>query len=116
MKDFIELQGASGAVYRFRLWPSGADHQPIAGNYVCVRADGDNVQVVHVGETIDLSELRKTLPKKVRDATTQVYTRLNVARAIRHAEHDDLMARDQPRRTRAPRSELAPPAEVPRSG
>ena len=102
MRDFIDLQGASGAAYRFRLWPAGADHLPIAGNYVCVRADGDDFEIVSIGETLDLSGLRDSLPRKVREATTHVYTRLNVARAIRCAEHEDLMARYRPSRTRAP--------------
>ena len=95
MREFIDLQGVSGAAYRFRLLPLGASHQPIAGNYVCVRAEGADFEVVSVGETIDLSELRKALPKKVREATTHVYTRLNIARATRCAEHEDIVARHQ---------------------
>src|SRR5689334_20403249 len=102
MKDFIDLRGASGAAYRFRLWPDGAHHPPIAGNYVCVRAEGADFEIASVGETLDLSELKKVLPKKVRESTTHIYTRLNVARATRCAEHDDLMALQQPARRRAP--------------
>jgi len=100
MKDFIDLQGASGAAYRFRLWPDGATHPPIAGNYVCVRAEGADMEILSVGETLDLSDLRKGLPKKVREAATHVYTRLNVARATRCAEHEDIKARQEaaPRR------------------
>jgi len=104
MKEFIDLQGASGAAYRFRLWPNGAPHQPIAGNYVCVRAERDTYEIVSVGETLDLSQVRGKLTKRVRDATTHIYTRLNVARANRTAEHEDLMAgHGGPRsRSRAP--------------
>ncbi len=102
MRDFIDLHGASGAAYRFRLWPDEANHLPIAGNYACVRAEGASFEVVSVGETIDLSELRKALPKKVREATTHVYTRLNVARASRCAEHEDLIAARPGRSARAP--------------
>jgi len=102
MKDFIDLRGASGAAYRFRLWPDGVHHPPIAGNYVCVRADGADFEIASVGETLDLSELRKALPKKVRETTTHIYTRLNVARATRCAEHDDLVAHQQRVPRRAP--------------
>ncbi|MBS0331616.1 MAG: hypothetical protein JSS35_02505 [Proteobacteria bacterium] len=102
IREFIDLQGASGAAYRFRLWPDGSDHQPIAGNYACVRVEGAGFEVVSVGETLDLSELRKALPKKVREATTHIYTRLNVARATRCAEHEDLMARRPANGPRAP--------------
>jgi hypothetical protein len=101
MREFIDLQGASGAAYRFRLWPADAPHQPIAGNYVCVRAERDGYEIVSVGETLDLSQVRGKLTKRVRDATTQIYTRLNVARAIRTAEHEDLLARHGSSRSRA---------------
>ena len=30
MREFVELQGASGASYRVRLWPAGEGHLPIA--------------------------------------------------------------------------------------
>lgn len=96
MKDFIDLQGASGATYRFRLWPEDAPHQPIAGNYACVREDGDKVTVLAVGETIDLSHAPRELPKALREKTTHLFTRLNVARASRVAEHEDLAGRFPP--------------------
>jgi hypothetical protein len=96
MKDFIDLPGASGASYRFRFWPEGRPHQPIAGNYVCVRADPGEAgayEVVHVGESTDLSRVRAELPKALRAAGMLVFTRLNIARAARTAEHEDLLAR-----------------------
>lgn len=101
MKTFIDLEGASGAAYRFRLWAEGAPHPPIAGNYACVRQDGDRLVVVSVGETLDLSRLHRDLPKRVRENATHIYTRLNVARAVRNAEHEDLIARHGASRARA---------------
>ena len=64
----------------------------MAGNYVCVRAEGEEFQVVSIAETLDLSQVRDSLPKRVRENTTHVYTRLNVARATRCAEHEDIAA------------------------
>jgi hypothetical protein len=101
MKDFIDLQGASGATYRFRLWAEGAPHLPIAGNYLCARESGDGYAVIGVGECMDLSQVRDQLPKRLREATTHIYTRLNVARATRSAEHEDLAARHPSARSRA---------------
>ena len=92
MQDFVDLRGASGATYRFRLWPAGAPHQPMAGNYVCVQATGKDYAVLTVGECLDLSLARDQLPKRIRDATTHIYTRLNIARATRACEHEDLAA------------------------
>lgn len=68
MQNFIDLPGASGALYRFRLWPDGAGHLPIAGNYVIVRADPDGVRVLLVGASNDLSRARADWSRAVREA------------------------------------------------
>jgi hypothetical protein len=97
MREFVDLRGASGNLYRFRLWPEGGAHPPIAGNYIVLREDGDDVKVLLAGVTSDLSqaanECRKLLAK---DAEARLYTRLNVARALRSAEHDDIVAAYRP--------------------
>ncbi len=36
--DFVDLIGASGRSYRFRVWP-GPAHPPIAGNYLVYDLD-----------------------------------------------------------------------------
>ena len=92
MKDFIDLQGASGAQYRFRVWPDGAPHVPIGGNYVYLREDAVGVTVLVVGETNDLSKARADWPKAMPPGAARAFTRLNVSRAIRTAEHQDLAA------------------------
>jgi hypothetical protein len=92
MNDFIDLAGASGARYRFRLWPEGAPHVPIAGNYVYVREDADGFTVIAMGETDDLSRARADWAKAAKRGATHVYTRLNVPRAVREAEHADISA------------------------
>lgn len=92
MQDIIDLKGASGAVYRFRIWPEGAAHLPIAGNYVFIKAGDDGFTVLLVGATNDLSKARGDWGKVARRGATHVFTRLNVARAVRTAEHDDLVA------------------------
>lgn len=92
MTSIIDLRGASGATYRFRLWAEGTAHPPLAGNYACVRLRGEEVEVLGVGDTPDLSRLREDLPKRIREASPGIYTRLNVARSTRTAEHEDLVA------------------------
>jgi hypothetical protein len=84
--DFVDLQGASGQTYRFRQWPPGGHHQPIAGNYALVRTRA----VVGLGVADNLAEVCGhvgALPQGV-----AIYTRLNVSRARREAEHLDLAA------------------------
>lgn len=92
MKDFIDLQGASGAFYRFRIWPESAAHLPIAGNYVFLRAEPSGFTILLVGTTNDLSQARRAWDKVATAGATHAYTRLNVARATRTAEHEDLVA------------------------
>jgi len=93
MKDFIELEGASHARYRFRVWPEGAPHLPTGGNYIYVRKEPEGFTVLMVGETNDLSQARAEWSKAARRGATHVFTRLNVSRAIRTAEHQDLAVR-----------------------
>ena len=97
MRDFVDLRGASGSFYRFRLWPEGGAHPPIAGNYIVARDEPAALKVVLAGVTADLSqaalECRKALAK---DPQARLYTRLNVARAQRVAEHDDIVAEHKP--------------------
>lgn len=90
MNDFLDLKGASGARYRFRQWPEGAAHLPAAGNYAYVRAEASGHTVLWVGETNDLSKARADWNEGKRRGATHVFTRLNVARAVRIAEHEDL--------------------------
>jgi hypothetical protein len=92
MQEFIDLQGASGATYRFRLRVEGASHLPTAGNYVLVQEAATGVKVLTVGVATDLS-LVKSPPKPRADRKpTHLFTRLNIARAVRTSEHEDLVA------------------------
>lgn len=86
--EFVDLQGASGQTYRFRKWPPTGHHLPIAGNYALVLTR--TREVVALGLVDNLAELRRELG----DLATGVaiYTRLNVSRALREADHLDLAA------------------------
>lgn len=90
MTDFIDLQGVSGASYRFRVWPEGLPHPRIGGNYLYVRRDSGSLTVFRIGETDDLSQARAGWPNARRKGATHVYTRLNVSEQVRVAEHRDL--------------------------
>jgi hypothetical protein len=96
MQDFIDLQGASGTPYRFRRRPDGASHLPTAGNYVLVQESASGFKVMTVGVSLDLSRLRPPGPARAGRRQTHLFTRLNVARAARSAEHEDLVANYSP--------------------
>lgn len=97
MDDFIDLQGRSGARYRFRVWPEGLPHPRIGGNYLYVRQDPGRVTVFRIGETDDLSQARAGWANAQRKGATHVYTRLNVSEQVRVAEHRDLSSRHRRR-------------------
>lgn len=86
--DFVDLQGASGQTYRFRRWPPTGHHLPIAGNYALVRTRGR--EVVGLGVLDNLAEARSQVGAL--QPGVALYTRLNVSRAHREAEHADLAA------------------------
>lgn len=96
MQDFIDLQGASGASYRFRRRQEGVLHLPTAGNYVLVQEAGETFKVLTVGTSSDLSVVHTPAAARSGPKPTHLYTRLNVGRAVRSAEHDDLVARYEP--------------------
>ncbi|WP_133255027.1 hypothetical protein [Phenylobacterium hankyongense] len=98
MREIVDLRGGSGRTYRFRLWPEGAAHTPMAGNYVVLREEPAGFTVVLAGTSEDLSGARTKWRKAARDqSSTHVFTRLNVSRAVRVAEHDDLVAHYRPK-------------------
>lgn len=84
--DFIDIPGSSGTAYRFRRWPRSGAHPSIAGNFaVVVERTG---AVLAVGVVDDLSRVREQLETLPPGAT--LFTRFNVARRLREAEHADI--------------------------
>ena len=97
MKDFVDLRGASGTFYRFRLWPEGGTHPPIAGNYIVLRDEASGLKVLLAGVTSDLSQAAAECRRqRAGEPDARLYTRLNVARAVRTAEHEDIVAEHKP--------------------
>ena len=96
MHEFLDLKGASGAFYRFRLWPECAAHLPIAGNYVLVQEAAAGFKVLAVGASMNLAMARPAAPGRGRRKPVHVYTRLNVSRQLRTSEHEDLVAHYKP--------------------
>ena len=89
MKLYIDLQGASGAVYRYKLAEDGDPRTTIAGNFVYVDAAG---HVVYAGEANNLHSAGTRWSEAVaRHKATHLYTRLNVSGASRTEEFKDLV-------------------------
>ncbi|MDP3173738.1 MAG: hypothetical protein Q8M88_04830 [Phenylobacterium sp.] len=97
MNRFRELVGASGAVYRFRLCEDLSELPAQAGNFVWISSEFSPDEVVCCGIARSLLEVRAaSAAVLLRRPSSRLYLRLNVGRAVREAEHQDIVAAVQP--------------------
>ena len=99
MREFVELRGASGAAYRFRAWPESDHHTPTAGNFAVLAFEGPEATIIGLGVCSDLSRAKQLAQATLADGQGHLFTRLNVSRAVRDAEHEDLAAAQPAART-----------------
>lgn len=94
MKPYIDLQGASGAVYRYKLAEDRDPRTTIAGNFVFVDATGT---VVYAGEANNLhGAANRFAEASLKHKAEYLYTRLNVSGASRSDELQDIVAAVRP--------------------
>lgn len=94
-----EIAGKSGARYRYTPLEEDRFLPPAGANFVIARLTKDGASVIYAGETDNLASQnwREALAKARADyADAKVLTRLNVTRAIREAERNDLIEEHQP--------------------
>ncbi len=90
MKPYIELKGASGAVYRYKLAEDADPRTTIAGNFVYLDAKG---VLLFAGEANNLIGASARWSEAVsRHGANALYTRLNVSGASRAEEYADIVA------------------------
>lgn len=94
MKQYIDLQGASGAVYRYKLAEDRDPRTTIAGNFVFVDAHGT---IIYAGEANNLHGAGNRFPEAaLKHKAEHLYTRLNVSGASRSDELQDIIAAVKP--------------------
>lgn len=96
MSEFIDLRGASGAAYRFRRADPAA-LPATAGNFIYVREEAGELEVVCCGTALSLTsagDLSRNMTDRY--GATDLYIRLNVARAVRRGEHEDILEHAKP--------------------
>lgn len=98
MNSWIDLRGASGALYRYQLAESARPRTAVSGAYVYVRETKDGPRIVFAGQTLNLSEGSTELwPQAVNEfGATHLYYRLHVSAAAREAEVADITAAEMP--------------------
>lgn len=96
MTSFIDLRGASGDVYRYRLAQTNT-LPATAGNFVYVAPPLEAGRVVCCGATRNLAKAAEAAADAVKQhGATHLYVRLNVMSRARRREHDDLVSALQP--------------------
>jgi hypothetical protein len=96
VKPFLDLTGASGSVYRFRRCGDLNELPATAGNFVYLRADPAGDEIVCCGTARSLVRASSAWKAAERRKATDLYLRLNVSRAVREGEHEDIVAATQP--------------------
>lgn len=98
MSDHIDVRGASGKVYRFRLAPNARPASAMSGTFAYVREHGRDREVLFVGET---DNLMNGAPARWAEAAgqheaTHLYVRLNISAAVRQEELKDILDAQSP--------------------
>lgn len=95
----IEIAGKSGARYRYTPLEEDRFLPPAGANFIIARLTKEGPSIIYAGETDNLASQawREALEKaRANFSDAKVLTRLNVTRAIREAERNDLIEAYQP--------------------
>jgi uncharacterized protein related to proFAR isomerase len=95
----IELAGKSGARYRYTPLEEERFLPPAGANYVIAEVTREGTRVFYAGETDNLAnQTWRPELERAREtyAKAKLLTRLNVTRAVREAERQDLIEHYQP--------------------
>ncbi len=96
VSEFIDVPGASGSRYRFRR-ARVAELPAMAGNVVAVAGSPTKRRFLLCAAAPSLHGAAPAIDAVLRDIKgANLFIRLNVARAVRAAEHADIVAAVQP--------------------
>ena len=97
VKAFIDITGASGAVYRFAAIENSAEAPPVAGAFVFARIGKDGVDVVCCGLALNLKDRVGLWGAQIQRTEAEgIFVRLNVSRSVREREHVDIVKKHRP--------------------
>jgi hypothetical protein len=97
MPSFIDLEGASGATYRFHRIDDLAMLPAIAGNFAYVQEGGPKPLVVCCGSDDTLLKAAASWPAAQQThKATALYIRRNISWRVRASEHADIVSKHQP--------------------
>ena len=95
--SILDIQGASGALYRFYGVEEPRHLPSSGGNFVCVRQEGREVCMVASGSASDLRQASAFWETAITEHfADRLLVRLNISRSVREREHADLIGRHHP--------------------
>lgn len=95
----VTLQGASGKMYSFDIYPWGTSFKPLGAIYTVLRKNPPNFQIQYVGQTDDLStrfDNHHKQPCFDRNGKTHIAVHLESSEAARLAKESDMVAQYNP--------------------
>jgi hypothetical protein len=97
VRQFIDIVGASGSIYRFQRIGDPRQLPATAGNFLFSRASGDQEQVICCGTARSLMLAGEVWGRAVEQHRAEtIFMRLNVSRTVRASEHVDIVERQCP--------------------
>ncbi len=98
MQDYIDIVGASGAIYRFMRFRDGHPLSPMGGNYLYARHTGSRFELIYANQVQNLLKdaLERWSEAAERHQASDLYTRLNISERVRHLELGDIIEGQTP--------------------
>lgn len=98
MQDYIDIQGVSGARYRFMRLKDGRPLSPMGGNYLYARFTSERLELVFVGEVQNLLKDARERWSEAQQkfGASDLYSRLNISERIRRQELEDILEATHP--------------------
>ena len=104
MRDFLDIRGASGSIYRFSRFRDGSPLSAMGGNYVYARERDGALELVFSGESENLMrDAQRQWDEAVNThGAEHLFSRLNISERVRTQENDDILAAVTPPMNDAP--------------
>jgi len=98
LRDFVDIEGAAGASYRFMRLREGRPLSPMGGNYLYARFTGEVFELIFAGEAQNLltSARDRWGEAERRFQVTEIFTRLNISERVRQLELTEIVEANHP--------------------
>jgi hypothetical protein len=98
VQDYIDVNGASGTIYRFLRLKEGRPLSPMGGNFIYIRYTGDKFEMIYAAEAQNLLKDARDRWNEAaeRYQATELFSRLNISERVRLLELADIADASHP--------------------